>query len=187
MIVRLAHSEQFTGSLSGDCKQRLSLGSCTLPNPELLLLHEPTSGVDPTSRREFWREIHAFPEESLSVLVSAHYMDEAERRHEIAYVAHGELLAHGTVDEVLSRATLTTFVVSESNLPALAKRLAVSPGVDSVAPFGASLDVSAPDGSALETTLAPYRNDPRLVWMRSTPSLKDLFIELRTGAEGRPQ
>src|SRR6202035_2529436 len=108
-------------------------------------------------------------------------------------------LAHGTVDEVLSRAALTTFVVSGENLPALAERLAASPGVDrlaplrasphvdGVAPFGRTLHVSARDGSALEAALAPYRNDPRLAWMRSTPSLEDVFIELRTGARGRPQ
>jgi ABC-2 type transport system ATP-binding protein len=190
MIARLgleARSEQLAGSLSGGWKQRLSLGACTLPNPELLLLDEPTAGVDPTSRREFWREIHAFAEEGLTVLVSTHYMDEAERCHEIAYLADGELLAHGTVDEVLSRAALTTFVVSGANLPALADWLAASPGVDSVAPFGASLHVSGRDGSALEAVIAPYRNDPRLAWMRSTPSLEDVFIELRTGPRGTPQ
>jgi ABC-2 type transport system ATP-binding protein len=190
MIARLgldARSEQLAGSLSGGWKQRLALGACTLPSPQLLLLDEPTAGVDPTSRREFWREIHAFAEEGLTVLVSTHYMDEAERCHEIAYLSDGELLAHGTVDEMLSRAALTTFVVSGPNLPALADRLAESPGVDSVAPFGANLHVCGRDGSVLETAIAPYRDDPRLAWVRSTASLEDVFIELRRGRRGRPQ
>jgi ABC-2 type transport system ATP-binding protein len=183
MMTRLGleeRSEQLAGSLSGGWKQRLSLGACTLPNPELLLLDEPTAGVDPTSRREFWRELHAFAQEGLTVLVSTHYMDEAERCHEIAYLADGELLAHGTVEEVLSRAALTTFVVSGSDLSSLAEKLAASPGIDSVAPFGASLHVCGRNSSALEAALAPYRADPRLAWMRARPSLEDVFIELRS-------
>jgi ABC-2 type transport system ATP-binding protein len=190
MISRLgleARSEQLAGSLSGGWKQRLALGACTLPGPELLLLDEPTAGVDPTARREFWQQIHAFAEDGLTVLVSTHYMDEAEGCREIAYIADGDLLAHGTVDEVLSRAALTTFVVSGAGLGPLADKLAATPGVDSVAPFGASLHVCGRDGAALETAIAPYRDEPRLAWMRSTPSLEDVFIELRAGARGRLQ
>ena len=93
--------EQIAGTLSGGWKQRLALGACTLPNPQLLLLDEPTAGVDPKARREFWNEIHALAARGLTALVSTHYMDEAERCHEIAYIAYGELLAHGTVDEVI--------------------------------------------------------------------------------------
>ena len=104
--------EQLAGELSGGWKQRLALGACTLPSPQLLLLDEPTAGVDPKARREFWNEIHALAAEGLTVLVSTHYMDEAERCHEIAYIAYGELLAHGTVDEVIAGAHLTTYVVS---------------------------------------------------------------------------
>ncbi|HEY2183943.1 MAG TPA: ABC transporter ATP-binding protein [Xanthobacteraceae bacterium] len=190
MISRLgleARSEQLAGALSGGWKQRLALGACTLPGPELLLLDEPTAGVDPTARREFWQQIHAFAEDGLTVLVSTHYMDEAEGCREIAYIADGDLLAHGTVDEVLSRAALTTFVVSGAGLGPLADKLAATPGVDSVAPFGASLHVCGRDGAALETAIAPYRDEPRLAWMRSTPSLEDVFIELRAGARGRLQ
>ena len=94
--------EQLAGELSGGWKQRLALGACTLPSPQLLLLDEPTAGVDPKARREFWNEIHALAAEGLTVLVSTHYMDEAERCHEIAYIAYGELLVHGTVEEVIA-------------------------------------------------------------------------------------
>ena len=115
MIERLGlkgREEQLAGELSGGWKQRLALGACTLPNPQLLLLDEPTAGVDPKARREFWNEIHALAAEGLTVLVSTHYMDEAERCHEIAYIAYGELLAHGTVDEVIASAHLTTYTVA---------------------------------------------------------------------------
>ena len=105
MIKRLGlngREEQLAGDLSGGWKQRLALGACTLPNPQLLLLDEPTAGVDPKARRDFWNEIHALAADGLTVLVSTHYMDEAERCHEIAYIAYGHLLAHGTVDEVIA-------------------------------------------------------------------------------------
>ena len=92
--------------MSGGWKQRLALGACTLPSPQLLLLDEPTAGVDPKARREFWSEIHALAAEGLTVLVSTHYMDEAERCHEIAYIAYGDLLVHGTVEQVIATSHL---------------------------------------------------------------------------------
>ena len=107
--------EQLAAELSGGWKQRLALGACTLPSPQLLLLDEPTAGVDPKARREFWNEIHALAADGLTVLVSTHYMDEAERCHEIAYIAYGELLTHGTVEEVIASSHLTTYVVSSAN------------------------------------------------------------------------
>ena len=119
MIKRLGLSgreEQLAGELSGGWKQRLALGACTLPNPQLLLLDEPTAGVDPKARRDFWNEIHALAAEGLTVLVSTHYMDEAERCHEIAYIAYGHLLAHGTVDEVIAQSALTTYTVTGDDL-----------------------------------------------------------------------
>jgi len=190
MIARLgleARSEQLAGSLSGGWKQRLSLGACTLPGSQLLLLDEPTAGVDPMARREFWREIHAFAEDGVTVLVSTHYMDEAKRCHEIAYIADGDLLARGTVEEVLCRAALTTFVVSGDGLPELANKLAAAPGVDTVAPFGASLHVSGRNPEALQAAIAAYRDDPRLAWTNSAPSLEDVFIELKMRARRNVQ
>src|ERR1700739_1762331 len=142
MISRLGlngREEQLAGELSGGWKQRLALGACTLPNPQLLLLDEPTAGVDPKARRDFWNEIHALAAEGLPVLGSTHYMDEAERCHEIAYIAYGHLLAHGTVEEVIAKSALSTWTVTGDELHTLQEQLAGQPGVDMVAPFGASL------------------------------------------------
>jgi ABC-2 type transport system ATP-binding protein len=181
MIERLGlggREEQIAGSLSGGWKQRLALGACTLPNPQLLLLDEPTAGVDPKARREFWSEIHALAAEGLTVLVSTHYMDEAERCHEIAYIAYGELLARGTVEEVIAHSGLITYTVSGEEPAKLAAVLDGKPGVEMVAPFGTSLHISGREATALEAAIAPYKNDPSLVWTRVEPSLEDVFIDL---------
>jgi len=173
--------EQLAGELSGGWKQRLALGACTLPSPKLLLLDEPTAGVDPKARREFWNEIHALAAEGLTVLVSTHYMDEAERCHEIAYIAYGELLAHGTVEEVIEASHLTTYIVSSrggEGLNTLAEELNNKAGIDMVAPFGTSLHVSGRDAGKLEAAIAPYRKRKDFEWQRSEPSLEVVFIDL---------
>ena len=169
---------QLAGELSGGWKQRLALGACTLPNPQLLLLDEPTAGVDPKARRDFWNEIHALAGQGLTVLVSTHYMDEAERCHEIAYIAYGYLLTHGTVDEVIKQSELTTFTVTGDNLSPLVADLTGKAGVDMVAPFGTSLHVSGRDKAALDAAIAPWRTHAELHWQHSAPSLEDVFIEL---------
>ena len=177
--------DQLAGELSGGWKQRLALGACTLPSPQLLLLDEPTAGVDPKARREFWNEIHALAALGLTVLVSTHYMDEAERCHEIAYIAYGVLLAHGTVPEVIAQAHLVTYTVSAEDshtLTKLGEELAERVGVDMVAPFGSSLHVSGRDEAALETAIAPYGERPDLTWTRSAPTLEDVFIDLMSRA-----
>ena len=181
MIERLGlkgREEQLAGELSGGWKQRLALGACTLPNPQLLLLDEPTAGVDPKARREFWDEIHALAAEGLTVLVSTHYMDEAERCHEIAYIAYGELLTHGTVDEVIRQAGLVTYDVSGRDTNGLLQELLGTPGIDMVAPFGNTLHVSGRDRAALEEAIKPYRDRSDLTWRQSEPSLEDVFIDL---------
>ncbi|MDA9490507.1 ABC transporter ATP-binding protein [Bradyrhizobium sp. CCBAU 11361] len=181
MVKRLGLSgreEQLAGELSGGWKQRLALGACTLPSPKLLLLDEPTAGVDPKARRDFWNEIHALAADGLTVLVSTHYMDEAERCHEIAYIAYGHLLAHGTVEEVIAKSALSTYTVTGEDLNELAAALTGKPGVDMVAPFGTSLHVSGRDVAALEASIAPWHEKSGLHWQKSNPSLEDVFIEL---------
>ncbi|MBR0798136.1 ABC transporter ATP-binding protein [Bradyrhizobium jicamae] len=181
MIARLGlagREDQLAGNLSGGWKQRLALGACTLPSPQLLLLDEPTAGVDPKARRDFWNEIHALAAEGLTVLVSTHYMDEAERCHEIAYIAYGNLLVHGTVDEVIANSALSTWTVTGEDFNGLMAELTAKPGVDMVAPFGTSLHVSGRDRAALEAAISPYRSNAKWHWQASEPSLEDVFIDL---------
>lgn len=172
---------QLTGGLSGGWKQRLALAACVLHQPKLLLLDEPTAGVDPKARRDFWNEIHRFSAQGLTFLVATHYMDEAERCHEIAYIAYGRLLVHGTVGEVIDHSGLTTYTVSGRGVPRLSDELSDKAGV-MVTPFGAKLHVSARDEAALTAAIEPYRQDRELEWEVSSPSLEDVFIDLMTQA-----
>jgi ABC-2 type transport system ATP-binding protein len=171
---------QLAGELSGGWKQRLALGACILPKPELLLLDEPTAGVDPKARREFWGEIHKLASQGMTVLVSTHYMDEAERCHEIAYIAYGELLAQGTIPQVIAQSHLRTYTVTGPDLQGLAEKLLGTAGIDMVAPFGNSLHVAGRDAEALEKAIAAFRDRSDLHWNVSQPSLEDVFISLMT-------
>lgn len=168
---------QLSGSLSGGWKQRLALAASVLHDPRLLLLDEPTAGVDPKARREFWDEIHALSAEGLTVLVSTHYMDEAERCHDIAYIAYGKLMARGTADEVIAQSGLTTFRAEGPGADRLARELSGKPGVQMAAPFGAALHVSGDDRAALEAAIKPFRRDPYR-WTEVEPTLEDVFIHL---------
>ena len=169
---------QLAGTLSGGWKQRLALAACLLHDPKLLLLDEPTAGVDPVSRRQFWDQIHRIASEGTTVLVTTHYMDEAERCHAVAYIAYGKLLAHGTAAEVIARAGLSTWSVEGERLMELAPRLRTLPGVEMVVPFGTALHVSGTDAAALEATLEPLARDEGLALKRVEPGLEDVFIHL---------
>lgn len=177
-----ARRKQLAGSLSGGWKQRLALAAAIMHGPKLLLLDEPTAGVDPKARREFWDEIHALSAEGLTVMVSTHYMDEAERCHDIAYIAYGRLMARGTADAVIQRSGLVTFRAEGEGADRLSHALAARPGVAMAAPFGAALHVSGTDRAALEAAIAPFRRPP-LVWTEVAPTLEDVFIQLMSGAE----
>jgi ABC-2 type transport system ATP-binding protein len=171
--------DQLAGELSGGWKQRLALSACILHEPRLLLLDEPTAGVDPKARREFWDEIHGLAAEGITVLVSTHYMDEAERCHELAYIAFGELLAQGTAKEVVADSGLNTWIVSGGDLRRLGPQLQARDGIDMVAPFGAELHVSGRDQKALDTAIkAAKKQDGAHRWIRGEPSLEDVFILL---------
>ncbi|OHC74939.1 MAG: multidrug ABC transporter ATP-binding protein [Rhodospirillales bacterium RIFCSPLOWO2_12_FULL_58_28] len=173
---------QLAGHLSGGWKQRLALAACILHEPRLLLLDEPTAGVDPKARREFWEQIHTLAADGMTVLVSTHYMDEAERCHAIAYIAYGNLLAVGSVREVIEGSGLFTFTAlpakPSSDARALAGRLAGIAGIDLVAAFGAALHVGGADREALLAALSPFREQGDFAWSEDHPTLEDAFIYL---------
>ena len=171
---------QLAGELSGGWKQRLALAACMLHQPQLLLLDEPTAGVDPQARRDFWEEIHGLAARGISVLVTTHYMDEAERCHRLAYILYGRLLATGTPDELLHLFRLATWEVSGSSerLAALAPRLHGRAGVSHVTAFGNTLHVTGEDHGELERAIAPFRDEPGLRWREASATLEDVFIHL---------
>jgi ABC-2 type transport system ATP-binding protein len=175
-------SAQLAGQLSGGWKQRLALAACLIHSPQLLLLDEPTAGVDPKARREFWDEIHALAATGLTVLITTHYMDEAERCHRLAYLAYGNLLARGTVSEVIASAGLTTWTVTGPHLRKVAEALRDLPGVEQVVAFGNTLHVSSRDAARLDAAIARVR-DPQHEWVRVRAGLEDVFISLMDTAE----
>lgn len=172
-----ARRKQLAGQLSGGWKQRLALAACMIHQPQLLLLDEPTAGVDPKARRDFWEEIHRLAAEGLTVMITTHYMDEAERCHRLAYIAYGNLLARGTVDEVVQGAGLNTWELTGPNLPAVAAQLRGRPGVEQVVAFGNTLHVSGRDAAALESALRPWTSDDHRC-QRIEAGLEDVFISL---------
>ena len=175
-------SHQLAGKLSGGWKQRLALAACLIHEPKLLLLDEPTAGVDPKARREFWDEIHQLAAGGLTVLITTHYMDEAERCHRLAYLAYGNLLAHGTLADVLAHGRLTTWTVTGPGLIALAAALRGRAGVEQVVAFGTALHVSGRDAAQLDAAVATVRS-PHHEWTKTRSSLEDVFISLMDQAK----
>jgi ABC-2 type transport system ATP-binding protein len=167
---------QLAGQLSGGWKQRLALAACLIHKPKLLLLDEPTAGVDPKARRDFWEEIHRLAAKGLTFLITTHYMDEAERCQRLAYISKGKLLAHGTVDEVIAQVGLTTWSVSGPDLARLVEQLRGQPGIQAVA-FGNALHVSSTDAAAVERVIAPFRHPP-YDWRQIPSGLEEAFISL---------
>src|SRR5215475_13828132 len=168
---------QLAGQLSGGWKQRLALAACLIHQPKLLLLDEPTAGVDPKARRDFWEQIHQLAAQGLTFLITTHYMDEAERCQRLAYISKGKLLADGTVEEVISRVGLTTWSVKGPELAHLAEELRKTPGVQQAVAFGNSLHVSSNDAAELERAIAPFRHEP-YDWRKIPSGLEDAFISL---------
>lgn len=184
-LVRLGlqhRHRQLAGELSGGWKQRLALAACLIHSPQLLLLDEPTAGVDPKARREFWDEIHRLAAEGLTVLITTHYMDEAERCHRLAYLAYGKLLTHGTLEEVIAGARLVTWSVSGPELHNVAAALRGRDGIEQVVAFGNTLHVSGRDAKRMETTIDALRTD-RHRWTPVRAGLEDVFISLMDQAK----
>jgi len=177
-----SRAKQMAGALSGGWKQRLALAACMLHQPDLLLLDEPTAGVDPKARRDFWEELHQLAAQGISVLVSTHYMDEAERCHKLAYIAYGELLAQGTAADVIASQKLSTWAVTGGNLVDLGRKLEGQPGVDQTVAFGSVLHVTGADAAALETTLRGLARESGVRVEPIDTGLEDVFIHLMGGA-----
>jgi len=186
----LNREHQLAGALSGGWKQRLALAACMLHQPELLLLDEPTAGVDPGARRDFWEEIHALAARGISVLVSTHYMDEAERCHKLAYIAYGKLMTQGSAAEIIAEQKLTTWEITGGDLTAVATKLRGQPGVEQVAAFGSALHVTGRDSSLLEKSINQATEGTESRAKRSATGLEDVFIyltEQATDNYGKPQ
>ncbi len=169
-------ANQLAGSLSGGWKQRLALAACMLHEPKLLLLDEPTAGVDPKARRDFWEELHVLASQGITIMVSTHYMDEAERCHKLAYICEGSLVTHGTAEKIIQENRFFTFSVSGNNLSELSIKLKNQPGVEQVIVFGTMLHVSGKNTELLEKTLDTL---PKEYSIKKIPTtLEDIFIHL---------
>jgi ABC-2 type transport system ATP-binding protein len=177
-----ARQDQLAGTLSGGWKQRLALASCLLHRPKLLLLDEPTAGVDPKARRDFWEEIHRLSAAGITILVSTHYMDEAERCHRLAYIAYGNLLASGTSGEIIAAQRLSTWVVTGLDAHLHTESLRNLPGAEQVTTFGTTLHVSGKDAELLGLSIEQFGLKHRLMIERGTSSLEDAFIHMMRDA-----
>jgi ABC-2 type transport system ATP-binding protein len=178
----VSRANQLAGALSGGWKQRLALAASMLHHPQLLLLDEPTAGVDPAARRDFWEELHRLAAQGISVLVSTHYMDEAERCHKLAYIAYGRLLAKGTAQEVIAAQNLATWVISGPRLIELSDRLRTMPGVEQTVVFGPALHVSGREAQALAATVEAIGKDTTLSIEPTATGLEDVFVYLMSHA-----
>ena len=178
---------QLAGSLSGGWKQRLALAACIMHKPKLLMLDEPTAGVDPKARRDFWDEIHQRAADGLTVLVSTHYMDEAERCHRINYISYGRLVAQGTVAEVVRDAALTTVVLEGRGTARAAELLRGAQGVEQIAPFGNTLHVVGRDGVALRESAERVAAETGVRMTGAETSVEDVFIQLMGASKDNMQ
>ncbi|MBK8084410.1 MAG: ABC transporter ATP-binding protein [Devosia sp.] len=175
-------SRQLAGTLSGGWKQRLALAACLLHEPKLLLLDEPTAGVDPKARRDFWDEIRRLSALGVTVLVSTHYMDEAVQCDFITYIAYGKKLIDGPSGRIPELVGLETWRVEGEELALLEARLKTLPGIEQVARFGMVLHVSGIDRAALRSTVTALEAEGTHRWSLQVAGLEEAFIYLMAGA-----
>ncbi len=175
--LHLTHrANQLAGTLSGGWKQRLALAACILHQPEILLLDEPTAGVDPKARREFWDEINQLSNQGLTVLVSTHYMDEAERCHEIIYIAYGNIMARGTVAQVIAETKLKTFEISGADVPLLRQKFEHNSDIATMALFGENLHICGTNPTKLQKLIEAQKTLAQFQSKEIETSLEDAFI-----------
>lgn len=177
-----ARQHQLAGSLSGGWKQRLALAACLIHEPRLLLLDEPTAGVDPKARRDFWDQIHLLADQGITVLVSTHYMDEAERCHELVYIAYGKILARGAEADIIRDSKLKVWTLQGEQLGTLLEPLKSAPGVLSVAAFGNAVHVAGLDEGLVLQALDTIRHQANIHITPSAANLEDVFISLIASA-----
>jgi ABC-2 type transport system ATP-binding protein len=173
-----SRKNQLTGELSGGWKQRVALAACLIHEPDLLLLDEPTAGVDPLARREFWDHIHALSDQGVTTLVSTHYMDEAARCTRIAYLAYGNLLTTGTVDEVIAATHIKTWELTGEVTTTLLQAVKKLDGVIQSALFGTIIHVSGYDRARIEQSLKELSTHYPIQWKAIPSTLEDAFISL---------
>ena len=181
----VSRCNQLAGALSGGWKQRLALAACLLHRPKLLLLDEPTAGVDPSARRDFWEEVHRLASEGMTVLITTHYMDEAERCHRLAYISYGDLLAQGTAEELIEQSGLHTWEVTGPGVASLTESLRELGGVEQVAAFGNALHISGHDQVTIQHSLDGFAKDPYR-YRRIDSGLEDVFVSLMRQPGGKP-
>jgi ABC-2 type transport system ATP-binding protein len=177
-----ARAKQLAGNLSGGWKQRLALACATIHSPKLLLLDEPTAGVDPKARREFWDAIRKLSKQGVTTLVSTHYMDEAEQCDRLAYIAYGKMLTHGTADEVIDEAGLHMFTVKGEGMLEWIDPFKQEAAFEQVSAFGQALHVSGKDLTAMKKTIKTY-TQKSMTWKQSRPTLEDVFIHFMSESE----
>lgn len=173
--------DQLVSTMSGGWKQRFALAVALLHTPKILLLDEPTAGVDPKARRDFWDKVHQLAARGITVLVTTHYMDEAQRCNRLAYISFGHLIAVGTTEDLIEHANLTTWIVSGENLAPLAAELENLQGIEQVVTFGNTLHVSGRDAEALEKAITPFKKKKTYKWVKTHSGIEDVFIYLVAG------
>ncbi len=174
----LQFKNQLTGRLSGGWQQRTALAACLLHKPDLLLLDEPTAGIDPIARRIFWDKIHALSEQGITTLMSTHYMDEAERCTRLAYIAYGDLLIEGTVDEVISATNIITWNISGDVTTKLLQDIKKIPGVKQASLFGREIHACGYDKEAIREGLVRLNTTNNIRFELISSTLEDAFISL---------